>query len=381
MRDILNKKSVGLIIIVAIIVIAIFTYNNQRMTSNDKIVIGISAPLTGPTAWWGEYIKNGVKLAMEDLDKENIASSIELKWEDDQCSSQQGISAVNKLIYVDNAKYILGPLCNQVTIPTQNLFEKNKVISMETGLPNRQIAQMSSPHFSLLPEIGYFMKALVDYIYSHNDISKMHLAIIRLSDAYGQENFETFKQVFEDRGGKIVADETITSNSTDMKTQLTKIKASNPDSIMLITYGPNLIEVLKEMNQLGMNNLKKYGIVALESLLLLQTVPKLAEGVIYPVPTTKNNVSSVSDFKNRYKSEFGTANDVYSANAYDSLKILVSSIRSCGYDNYDCVTKKLLNINGYQGANGVLSVDSRGVANYDSIMIKTVKNGQFIPIE
>ena len=156
------KHKLGIVFI--LLLISIFVLVSNLRSDNEQIEIGVIAPLTGPTAWWGEYVKQGIELAYEELpldERENI----KLIWEDDQCSSQKGFGALRKLIMIDKVKYVLGPLCNEVSIPTENIFDENKVVSLTTGLPDSKIANMGEYHFSYLPEIKFLMEELAKYSY------------------------------------------------------------------------------------------------------------------------------------------------------------------------------------------------------------------------
>jgi len=370
------KHKLGIVFI--LLLISIFVLVSNLRSDNEQIEIGVIAPLTGPTAWWGEYVKQGIELAYEELpldERENI----KLIWEDDQCSSQKGFGALRKLIMIDKVKYVLGPLCNEVSIPTENIFDENKVVSLTTGLPDSKIANMGEYHFSYLPEIKFLMEELAKYSYYTSN--NRRIAIISLNDAYGYENYLGFKEYFENYGGKVVAEEFFDKSDTDMKVQLSKIKASNPDSILLIAYGPSLINVLKQMEELGISGMDIYGINSFEAPSLLLEVPELAEGIVYPRPADKGASDSVRKFTELYEQKYGAENGVYTSNAYDSFKILINAIKKCGYDNQECVKKELSSVKDYAGANGLLSVDERGVGTYRGVMLKTVKNRGFVSIK
>ncbi len=60
--------------------------------------------------------------------------------------------------------------------------------------------------------------------------------------------------------------------------------------------------------------------------------------------------------------------------------ISIKAIKKCGYDNVDCVQKQFASIKDYSGANGLLSVDERGVGNYKEIMLKIVRNGKIVKL-
>ncbi|MEI7960797.1 MAG: penicillin-binding protein activator [archaeon] len=376
------KKSgviLGAIILLVIFGVLVFftqTSPNAKFgLQNEKIKIGVVAPFSGNSAWFGQFIRNGVELAVDKLTSEE-KSSLEIIWEDDKCESISAISAVQKLIFVDGVKYVIGPLCNESVIPTEKLFEENKVISLTAGQPNNKIANMGKYHFAYLPEIQYVMKQLAQYAYSKWD---RKIAILYIKGDYGYENYFYFKKYFTELGGEVVAEELTNIDSTDAKIQLTKIKSANPDSILLATHGASLINALTQMEVLGLNKIDRYGINAFETPQVLASVPDLAEGVVYPTPADSSMPNSVNEYSANYMKKYGVVKDIYSANAFDSFNILYSAIKFCSKDS-DCVLTKISTIKNYAGANGILNIDERGVGYYPKYTLKTVKDGNFVTL-
>jgi branched-chain amino acid transport system substrate-binding protein len=363
------KKYISLFALVLLIAVIIVIRNGSE---NNKIKIGVVGPFTGNPAAFGEFMQNGLDLAMDGLPLDQ-RQNIEIIKEDDMCIGKNAISAVQKLINVDRVKYVIGPLCNESSIATEKLFEDNKVISLTVGLPSNAIANMGQYHFSFSPEIEYLMKSVSSEM-TAKGIKRV--AIIHMSSALEDENYKHFVKYFTDAGGIIVDDETVVKGSIDFKDSVLKIKRSSPDALMLIAHTGELNNILKQLSVQGLMSLPKYGIHAAESSVLLQN-KDLAEELIYPYPGDRTEIESASKFVSGYKKRFVSDTNPYSANVYDGLNILVQSINKCGYNNVDCVQDSLSKLKEYQGANGNLSVDERGVGTYKEIMLKIVKDGKF----
>jgi branched-chain amino acid transport system substrate-binding protein len=134
------------------------------------------------------------------------------------------------------------------------------------------------------------------------------------------------------------------------------------------------------MQEIGLDNIQIYGINTFEVPAVLEEVSDFAEGAVYPIPADKNPPKSVEKYSKEFKDKYGRENGVYSANGYDTFSVLLGAINSCGHENQDCVIEELSSLRDYEGANGLLSVDENGIGIYDGIMLKTVKNGKFVPI-
>ncbi|MEI6553767.1 MAG: ABC transporter substrate-binding protein [bacterium] len=368
------KKYYKYIVLIVLVGVGGLIYvNNRNSDENDVIKIGMVGPFSGPASSFGDFMQRGMDIAMDGLSASE-RSHYKIIKEDDKCSGQGGVSAVQKLITVDKVNYIIGPLCNEASISTESLFEDNSVISISIGLPSNRIANMGPNHFVFSPEIEYLMKDITQEMKREN---LKRVAVIHMQSSFEDENYKHFVKYFTDNGGSIVADEAEVKGMSDFKTSVLKIKESNPDSLMIIAYGGDLNNILKEMNLQGINNLPKFGIHAVQT---PNIDMKLAEGLIYAYSKDKTANEAGRAYAEKYESRYGTDPDLSSSNVYDAFNILKDSIAVCGYANKDCVRNKLASLNNYQGANGSLSVDSRGVGVYKEIMLKTIKGGKFVEV-
>lgn len=367
------KKSTIFTIIILVIVALLAITLSKSNRNNTTIKIGFVGPFSGNSAFFGEFMQKGLDLAMKEYTPEQLAN-VQIIKEDDVCGGKTAVSAVQKLIDVDHVNYIIGPLCNEASLATEKLFDENKVVSVTIGLPSNVIANMGPYHFSFSPEIEYLMKTLAAEMLKKN-LKKV--AIIHTVSAFQDENYRHFVKYYVAGGGTIVADEAQNVGTTDFKSSVAKIKEAKPDSLMIIAVTGELNNMIKQINDQGLIKLPKFSIHAAETGLLLQ-IKDLAEGLIYPYPVDRNQIDSVRAFTEAYKKANNTDPNPYSANTYDSFKILLGAINKCGYANKDCVRTELASLKDYQGANGNLSVDERGVGVYKEIMLKTVKDGKFI---
>lgn len=368
-----TKLIVGIVIVLIVIVGGYFSFNKNQQASNETIKIGFIGPLSGNSAAFGEMMQKGLNLALNDLPSD-VKNKIEIIKEDDMCNAVAGLNAANKLILVDKVKYIIGPLCNESTLSSEKIFEDNKVISLTIGLPSSKIANMGPYHFSFSPEIGYLMQTIATKMIN---MGLKNVAVIHIKAPFYDENYNTFVKSFTGLGGKIVADESPIDGTTDFRTQILKMKISNPDSLMLIAHTVGLNNIIKQLQEAGLNKLPKFGIHAAETPVLLG-VGNLAEGLIYPYPGDKTIIPSAKSYYEKFKIAYNSDADPYSANVYDSLNILVNAINSCGYNNVLCIQQKFSSLKDYPGANGSLSVDEKGAGTYKEIMLKTVSNEKFV---
>lgn len=344
-------------------------------TQEATIKIGVSQPLTGPTAFVGEWIKQGLDLAYSELPKEE-QSQIVLVYEDDMCNGQQAVTAMQKLVNIDAIDFVIGPTCNAAIIPTQDFMRESGAVYLTTGVITEKAAAAGDHHFTLQPRIKDLMKKLASHAYKVDGMRAM--SIFYLDDEFGVESSQFFERYFTELGGKIVAKERFAPKDTDYRTQITKLKQHKVDGIFMMSYGPFLVNQLKQMDELKLKS-QLYGPVPVQDAKLLQAAGKLAEGLTYPYPQETTKSQKQIEFEERYKAKFGIQPELYSTIAYDTFNILHQIIGQCGKDK-TCAKNNLITLQNYQGVGGVLSFDEEGIGKR-SIIIKQVKNEKFVIAE
>ncbi len=194
--------------------------------------VGVLESLTGPGETYGTVAERAKQMAADEI---NAAGGIngrtlELIVEDSKCSAQDAITAYNKLTDVDGMKIILGTSCSGAMLGVAPLAEADEVV-LFSGLASN-------------PDIGN----AGDYIF-RTQISDVQvgigtgnvlwadgvrdLATITEATDYAEGVRRTTVAQFEKRGGRIVAGERYTSDTTDFRSQLGKLFAANPDALHL----------------------------------------------------------------------------------------------------------------------------------------------------
>ena len=212
--------------------------------------IGVMESLTGPGETYGSVAVQAKQLAVEEI---NAAGGIngrmlELIVEDSKCSAQDAITAYNKLTDVDGVKIILGTSCSGAMLGAAPLAEADGVILFSGLATSPDIANAGDYIFrtsmndaQLGIDAGNVMWA--DGI--------RNLATISETTDYAEGVRRTSVAQFEKRGGTVVAEERYGSDTTDFRTQLTKLIGENPDALLLAAQseftGGTIIKQVREL--------------------------------------------------------------------------------------------------------------------------------------
>jgi branched-chain amino acid transport system substrate-binding protein len=367
------KSKIAIAALAVLLVLgAAFIANNPtgNVAASGKVKIGVIQPVTGLTSTFGQWVVQGVEIAAGE-------EGFEYVLQDDQCISQNGIDAYNSLKAV-GIKYVIGPLCNAVSIPVASIAEEDKIVLITTGVGARGIMFAGDYSFTVLPPTLIQTKRLSDYLLSKG-ITK--ISILHINDEFGAENKETFEYAFSNKG-EIVNVEKFQRTDSDFRAQLSKLKSDGSAVVIIFSYNPsNTINILKQYKEL---EIKKpvFGALVVQESSVINAAKDLGIEIIYPYPQVSDSYE-LKSFVEKYNKKFGkneSSLSVYVGAGYDAAKLLAKIIRLCG-NNARCVKDELLRIKDYPGVNGPLTIDKEGNPSSVPIEMRIIKDGKFVRLE
>ena len=166
--------------------------------------------------------------------------------------------------------------------------------------------------------------------------------------------------------------------SQDFRTQILKIKASNPDVVFVVNLANSLGLFLKQAKELGLD-VQIVGHSEAEDPTVIEAAGDASEGFIISSFEPAFIGEKIERFKVNYLEKFSYEPDVLAANAYDSLWLQARVYKVCGAD-VDCQRKEFFGIKGFDGVSGDITIKSNG-SSAKSTVFKVVKDGVFTIIE
>lgn len=372
-------KNTIIIVIALLLVVAGCTITGN--VTKETIRMGVIAPLTGDAAAYGQSEKNAVELAVEEINSNGGIDGklLEVIFEDGKCNGMDAVTAAQKLINVDRVKIILGGACSGETLAIAPLAEQNEVLVFSSFSSSPDLTDAGDFIFRNAPSDEIGGRDAVRMIY---DDGHKRVAILSENTDYAQGVRRVAKEAFEEKGVEIVADELVEMESKDFRTQLVKIKASNPDAVFFNPQtgisGGLAVKQAKELEV----NVPYYGTFVYSSGDALTNGGKALDGIKFtdaPGLSEKNEKAVL--FLEEYLARYPKPASDYEAGArYDSVWIMEEAIGFCGI-NTGCLRDYLYNLERHEGTIGVYSFDSNGDVEGINYAIKKIVNGEVVELE
>ena len=369
-------KRICSLVVILLIICGLIWVSCQKKVEEKVVKIGAILPLTGDAAKYGESAKEGIELAIEEINAEGGVKGhkIEIIYEDSQGLPTTGVSAFQKLITSNRVPAVIGGLFSSVTLAIAPIANREHVVVLSPTSSAPAITKAGDYIFRNCASDIFEGKIMAEAARKTLGLSKV--AIIYINNDYGVGIKDVFKKEFTALGGKILAEEAFDQGATDFRTQITKVKQANPEAVYIIGYR-ELGSLLKQAKELGLN-VQFLSTVMFEDPEILKIAGTAAEGVIYSAraynPKSKEPI--VKKFVEKYEMKYHKEPDIFAALSYDAVLILAKAMEIGGF-TADGIKGALYGIRDFQGVAGVTSFDENGDVVKPAVL-KIVRNSKFV---
>lgn len=309
--------------------------------SSEAIKIGAIGPVTGAAAIYGQAVKNGAEIAIEEVNAKGELK-FELKFQDDENDAEKAVNAYNNL--KDWGMQIsLGTVTTQPCIAVSTESDADHIFALTPsasstdvlgGQPDKNgnvTIQRKTSMFQMCftdPNQGV---ASAEYIKEQSLGSKIGI-IYNNSDAYSTGIYQKFQTKAGELGLDIVAVETFTDDSAnDFTSQLNELKNSGADLVFLPIYYTPASMILKQAKSMQYDP-DFFGVDGMDGILTLENFDtSLAEGVMLLTPFTADAQDELTkNFVTKYKEKYGEVPNQFAADAYDCIYAIYDACKAEG---------------------------------------------------
>jgi branched-chain amino acid transport system substrate-binding protein len=353
--------------------------------AQQVVKIGHVAPVSGPQASYGKDNENGARMAVEDLNAQNVVIGgkkikFELVAEDDAADPKQGTAAAQKLCDSKVAG-VVGHLNSGTTIPASKVYNDCGIPMITPSATNPNLTKPGYKSvFRLLANDNALGAGLA--FYAADGLKLKTVAVIDDRTAYGQGVAEVFKKTAESKGMKVVDQQFTTDKAVDFMAILTAVKAKNPDAIFFGGMDPQAGPMLRQMEQLGLTKQKYFGGdgICTQDLIKQAGGAKTLENVICAEGgASLEKMPGGKAWKTRYDAKFPGQFQVYSPYTYDATFVLVDAMKRANSWDPKVYGPQIGKTN-FKGITTTVQFEPNGELKNPAITLYTYKDGKKIAL-
>ncbi|HHY94827.1 MAG TPA: ABC transporter substrate-binding protein [Firmicutes bacterium] len=347
--------------------------------SQEPIKIGVIAPLTGPLQFEGQQQVNGVRMAVDEVNKAGGilgGRMITVVEEDGKGEPTESVSAAEKLIVRDKVVALQGAHMSTATKAVMPVLEKYGVpmVTAISTIPDLTEGNLPGQKylFRVVPHVGMVCSAFTSFLTNNLNIKK--LAMIVRNDDWGRSNVKMYQDEFQKQGGEVVAVEYYTSGETNFLPQLTAIKGKNPDALFLVAQSQDGAMICKQAKEVNFGK-PIVGVGAFSSDTFIGLAKDAANGVYgeaeyVDMIDTPANKAFVEAYKSRYPKM--PTPDKYAAMPYIATKAIIKAIELAGSTEPAKVRDALEKVS-FDGLTGQIAFDQKHQA-HPNVYVTVIQN-------
>src|SRR5215203_296550 len=327
--------------------------------TGDTIRVGVYGDLTGQTSSFGQSTKNGIELAVEEINNAGGVNGkkIQLIVEDDQGRPEQAKTVVSKLINQDKVQAVLGEVASTNSLAAAPVAQEAKIPMITPSSTNVKVTEVGD-YISRVCFVDPFQGSVMAKFAANTLKAKTAAILGDVNSDYSKGLTQFFEEEFTKLGGRVVAKEAYTQTDPDFKGQLTKIRNLNPDVIYVPGYYGQVGIIAKQARELDMNmpllggdgwdspELWKLGGASLKNTYISNHY------------SAENPAPEIQNFVKNYKAKFNVVPDSLAALAYDSAKVLADAIKRAGGTDSAKLRDAINATKDFGGVTGTISINA-----------------------
>lgn len=327
--------------------------------SSDKgpIKIGFLGAKTGNVAIYGLNGLKGLYMARDEINAAGgvLGRQIELLEEDNAGTKEQAQNITTKYVTQDKVAAIIGDPTTGITRVAGQIANDNQTVILSFGSTGQGVVEIGPYVFrdTLLDAVA--APATAKWLVEKKGWKKAALITSKNND-FSVSVSNLFRDAYKKAGGEIVIEESVQDGDTDFSGQVTNIKAKGPQVIFYSGYYTEAALIMKEVRKQGMADIVMAGADGLQGADFWKIGGEAVEGSIsYAGFSPEQASGKTAEFIQKFKAKYNEDPDLFAAQAYDALYLIVNAMKAAGSADPKVYHEKLAQTKDYDGVSGKIS--------------------------
>ncbi|MCQ2594071.1 MAG: ABC transporter substrate-binding protein [Treponemataceae bacterium] len=365
-------KNLSKYVVFCALALFVASFTGCAKKAENTIKIGGVAPLSGNVAVYGVECKNGIDLAVEEINAAGGINGQMLQFvcEDDEGDPAKSVNAYKKLVTNDKVKIVIGSLTSGCTIAITNLAQSQKIIQIAPAATATAVTEAGDYIFRAC-FIDPF-QGRVGGKFAYENLATRNAAILYdIGNDYSVGLTDNFVEEFTKMGGKIVSKESYSTGDKDFNAQLTKIKAANPDVVYLPDYYGTVALIAKQLRAQGIT-VPIVGADGWDGFTNENAGDEVLNGYYSNHYAEDSDSPAVQKFVASFKAKYNKSPNAFAALGYDSVYMVKDAILAAGSTDTAKVRDALEAIDA-DYVTGHITFDAKHNPVKSAVMLKTAR--------
>ncbi|QDL93780.1 ABC transporter substrate-binding protein [Paroceanicella profunda] len=285
-------------------------FSPQLAMAQETVKIGVVIPLSGSNAQFGANIRNGLELALKDVNGAGGIGSlegakVELVYADTPEPAKAG-AAVQRLVSGEKVVGIIGSFVSNITLAASEVTERLGVPMVTHSFADQITERGYRNIFQMSPKASVLGAATFEQAIQLGEISDekiSRIAILWEDTSYGTAQSKGIREAAEKAGVEVVVDEGYPPGITDVTPLINKLRNSGAQLVFPVSYINDAVLIIRSMGQQQIDTPVVGGAGGYIIPDFGTALGAMAEGVLSVAPANYDAAKQIAD---RYRATYGT---------------------------------------------------------------------------
>lgn len=378
------KSKILSLSLIASVVLALACEPRRKAGTTDSsgpILVGYYGDLSGRTSNFGQSAKNGVEMAIAELNAAGgvLGRQVKLVAEDDEGRPERATTVATKLIDQDRVIALLGETTSGNTLAAAPKAQAAKVPMISPAATTPAVTEVGDYIFRVC-FIDPFQGEVMAKFAANTLKAKTAAIMLDFNSPYSRGLTQFFERSFNKLGGTVIDRQAYTQGDRDYKGQLTAIRSHNPDVIYVPGYYGEVGVIAKQAQQLGIKK-PLLGGDGWDAAQLWELGGDALDGdYISNHYSVDDPAPAIQKFVAAFKSRYGIVPDALGALGYDTVMVLADSIKRAGTTAGPQLRDAIAQTKNFPGVTGTITIDDHRNAVKPAVVLKLM-GGKYTYVE
>jgi branched-chain amino acid transport system substrate-binding protein len=358
---------------------AIVVFAIAQVHAASTIKLGVAGPLTGDQGAFGQELKNGALIAVEEWNAKGgvLGKKIEIVWGDDQHDPKQAVSVANKFVN-EGVVGVVGHFNSSCSIPASTIYHDGKLVQLTPASTNPQFTERGLWNvFRVCGRDDQQGSVAANFIVKK--LKKSRVAVLHDKTTYGQGLADETVKSLEKAKIKPVYYGGITQGDKDYRPVLTAMKGKDPEVLFYGGIYPEAILLTKQMRELGIKTIfvSGDGVWTKE---YIDIAGKAAEGAFITFTPDQSKIKEAQGVIKKHKEQFRSDVGAYTVYSYVAANILLDAIAATKSTDAPKIADYIRKTK-WNTALGPIQFDKKGDVLVSPYVVWEVKDGKFVELK
>lgn len=302
----------------------------------DPVTIGVSGPLTGPAAQYGAQWKKGFDLALDAINGPGggiKGRKLVYQFEDSQSDPRQTVAIAQKFVGDPKIVVELGDFSSPASMAASPIYQRGKLVQFGFTNSHPDFTKGGDYMWSSSISQSELAPALARFMVSSLKLNR--IAILHLNTDWGRTSKDLAAGEVRKLGGTVTATEGYLPDEKDFRSTLVRVRDSDPDGIMLVSYYADAALIARQSRVSGLKQ-PLVGASSIYSPKFIELAGDAANGVY-----TQSNFfpdeprPEVQSFVKAFVAKYHETPDSFCAYAFDTMTLMAAVMRQYGTTRKD----------------------------------------------